>query len=987
MALVVAHRFVSALPDVDDATLVRPSNWNDTHVITGTLDLSQLSQNGATASQIIAWSGSAWVPTSLLPDFGTQVRNTIFAGPTSGVDATPTFRALVGADLPNPSSTTLGGIQSVAAQTSKWINSISTSGGPSLTQPAFSDISGIIATGQVAGSYAGITGVGTLTAGATGSGFTVAIGTSTITGILGSVNGGTANGFTKFSGPTTSEKTFTLPNASALILTDNATVTAVQGGTGLATYALGDTIYSSATNTLAKLAGNTTTTRKFLRQTGNGTISAAPVWDTIVAADVPGSALTKTDDTNVTLTLGGSPTTALLNAASITVGWNGTLAAARLNSNVVQSIVNDTNVTGVISAQVLTLGWTGTQSVARGGTGAATLTAHAVLLGEGTSTLGFATIGTAGRLMIDQGAGVDPSFNAMSGDATIANTGAVTFATVNAGVGTFGSATQSIQATFNAKGLATAVANVTITPAVGSITGLGTGVATALGVNVGTAGAFVTNGGALGSPSSVGTLPAHTLGGTISGGGNQINGVVVGASSPGAGTFTTLTGTAGSLAGLTTFALRDTTAAFDVTLAATSTSATLTAARTITIDVGNVAHTIKLGTTANTITFPNAASYNVLTDANTVALAQGGTSNALTASNGGIVYSDATRMQILSGTATAGQIVRSGASAAPTWSTATYPATAGTAGNVLRSDGTNLLSAALAFSDLTGTIATGQVSGSYTGITAVGTLTSGTLGTGFTSVGLAVGGTNASLSASNGGIFYSTASAGAILAGTATARQMLQSGASTTPTWSTTTWPATATVNRLLWVSATNVISDLATANSSVLVTDGSGVPSLSTTLPNIALGTPTSITLTNGTGLPLSTGVTGTLPVANGGTGDTGTAWSAYTPAVTAPGGLTTASGTGRQKSIGKTTFFQATATITTNGAGNTRIDIGLPAAAVTATMIDMVVGIESALTGKQVQGTIQSGSGVANVKFYDGTYPGANGAVISISGVYEAA
>lgn len=49
-----------------------------------------------------------------------------------------------------------------------------------------------------------------------------------------------------------------------------------------------------------------------------------------INANVPsGSALTKTDDTNVTLTLGGTPTTALLRATSITVGWSGALSAAR----------------------------------------------------------------------------------------------------------------------------------------------------------------------------------------------------------------------------------------------------------------------------------------------------------------------------------------------------------------------------------------------------------------------------------------------------------------------------------------------------------------------------------------------------------------------------------------------------------------------------------------------------------------------------------
>ncbi len=93
-------------------------------------------------------------------------------------------------------------------------------------------------------------------------------------------------------------------------------------------------------------------------------------------------------------------------------------------------------------------------------------------------------------------------YGLMSGDATANGTGTVTFATVNANVGSFGSSTQCVAHTVNAKGLITATSAVTCTPAIGSLTGAGTGVITALGVNVGSAGSVIINGGALGTPSS-----------------------------------------------------------------------------------------------------------------------------------------------------------------------------------------------------------------------------------------------------------------------------------------------------------------------------------------------------------------------------------------------------------------------------------------------------------------------------------------------------
>ncbi len=96
-------------------------------------------------------------------------------------------------------------------------------------------------------------------------------------------------------------------------------------------------------------------------------------------------------------------------------------------------------------------------------------------------------------------------------------------------------------------------------------------------------------------------------------------------------------------------------------------------------------------------------------------------------------------------------------------------------------------------------------------------------------ISLANGGTNASLTASNGGIFYSTATAGAILAGTATAGQMLQSGASTTPAWSTATYPATAG------------------SSGKILISDGTNIVSSTPTYPNAA-GTSGNVMKSDGT-------------------------------------------------------------------------------------------------------------------------------------------
>lgn len=116
-------------------------------------------------------------------------------------------------------------------------------------------------------------------------------GTAALAQIIASTFGGTGNGFTKFSGPASSEKTFTLPNASATVLTDNAAVTVLQGGTGSTTasgartnlgVAIGSNVQAWDAD-LDTIAALTATTDSFLQSKASAWTTRTP---TQVTADL-----------------------------------------------------------------------------------------------------------------------------------------------------------------------------------------------------------------------------------------------------------------------------------------------------------------------------------------------------------------------------------------------------------------------------------------------------------------------------------------------------------------------------------------------------------------------------------------------------------------------------------------------------------------------------------------------------------------------------
>ncbi|HZP68384.1 MAG TPA: hypothetical protein VFB29_00455 [Pseudolabrys sp.] len=198
---------------------------------------------------------------------------------------------------------------------------------------------------------------------------------------------------------------------------------------------------------------------------------------------------------------------------------------------------------------------------------------------------------------------------------------------------------------------------------------------------------------------------------------------------------------------------------------------------------------------------------------------------------------------------------------------------------------------------------------------------------GYNILPLSAGGTNANLTASNGGIFYSTAAAGAILSGTATANQHLASGANSAPSWTTATYPATTLAGTMLASGSANTITATRTPTLGAVGATGtlgfSGTTSGTATItPQATAGTPT-LTLPNTSGTfavgatsPLAlSATTGGLTCTTCATTTNGGALSGTAPVAISAGGAISITGAAGQVLAGASPAFTATPTLGASG------------------------------------------------------------------------
>lgn len=173
------------------------------------------------------------------------------------------------------------------------------------------------------------------------------------------------------------------------------TVPVTSGGTGIATATLGDLRYGSGTNTLAAFAGNTTTVQQFLSQTGNGTVSAAPVWFTLppmlwpTAVDVTSFGIGTSALSQLTATPGSYYDTAVGVGAMAGVMTTGAIHGTAVGWNALHAETTGGNNTAVGYGALLV----NTTGAANTAVGASALSAN--LIAAGGTAVGYSALSAA----------------------------------------------------------------------------------------------------------------------------------------------------------------------------------------------------------------------------------------------------------------------------------------------------------------------------------------------------------------------------------------------------------------------------------------------------------------------------------------------------------------------------------------------------------------------------------------------------------------
>lgn len=206
-------------------------------------------------------------------------------GNNTGSAAAPTFSALTAADLPATAVNTVGSLSPLFTS--------------AIATQALSFTLSSAAAGSLFGNFTGAAAVPTYHA------------PGTADQILGVAHTG---GGLEYKTVTAGANITVTPAAGAITI----------AATGLYTSpmtTLGDTIYGATAGAATRLAGNITTAKQFLSQTGTGSVSASPVWGALASADIPWS------------TPGAIGSTTASSAAFTTITASGAITQAPASQN------------------------------------------------------------------------------------------------------------------------------------------------------------------------------------------------------------------------------------------------------------------------------------------------------------------------------------------------------------------------------------------------------------------------------------------------------------------------------------------------------------------------------------------------------------------------------------------------------------------------------------------------------------------------------